>query len=573
MDRPGERLVLFRFVRIARFVGIAAAYVVACRVMLAPIFNFGAVSSATYEGDARLVVWALAWDNHAVTSGLPLFDANFFYPAASALAYGEHFFGISVFSLPVFVLSHNPVLAYNLVWLLSYLLSGAAVHVLTWRLTRDHVAALVSGLTYTFSFYRMHHGHGHLHLMWGFWIPVSLMLMERWIERLEWRALGLLVVALVLQALASWYQAVLIFVADALLMVWLVLVEPFGSRWREWTRDRVSRLLTQASVGAAVAIACVWPFARHYLTFASGGPAEAGASSADLTGLLMPPENTFLGQWLLHAGVTGPRSIWGELTIYVGWGTLLIAVAGATAAVAGRPTWARRFRFFVLLGIVATALAWGPNAKEIADNAWHWSAFGTLAHIPGADLFRAPARFAALLTLALSALTGAACAIFHEHFVRAGRWVTVLVIPVLLAEFYVVKFPSGQPPPFPVPMIYRSVATLPMGPVVSIPDYASGPAWFKEPNYQYFSTAHWFPIVNGYSRSVPPGFPERMHRLSTFPGPDAIETIRETGIRYVVVHAREYPDGPAAVERARTDERFRLVSSFDADFLFEFLPR
>src|SRR5262245_61187247 len=115
--------------------------------MLAPIFNFGAVSSATYEGDARLVAWALAWDNHAVASGLPLFDANIFHPAASALAYGEHFFGISVFSLPVFLLSHNPVLAYNVVWLLSYLLSGAAVHVLTWRLTRDHLAALVSGLT------------------------------------------------------------------------------------------------------------------------------------------------------------------------------------------------------------------------------------------------------------------------------------------------------------------------------------------------------------------------------------------------------------------------------------------
>ena len=88
-----------------------------------------------------------------------------------------------------------------------------------------NVAALVAGLTYAFSFYRMHHGHGHLHLMWGFWIPVSLMVMERWIATLEWRALGLLVVVLVLQALSSWYQAVMIFVADALLMVWLVVVE------------------------------------------------------------------------------------------------------------------------------------------------------------------------------------------------------------------------------------------------------------------------------------------------------------------------------------------------------------
>src|SRR5262249_51369268 len=155
-----------------------------------------------------------------------------------------------------------------------YLLSGAAVHVLTWRLTRDHLAALVSGLTYAFSFYRMHHGHGHLHLMWGFWIPVSLMVMERWIATLEWRALVLLVVVLVLQALASWYRAVMFSVAAPLLMWWLVLVEPFGSRWRAWTRSRVSRLIAQTAVGAAGAIVAVWPFARHYQTFAGGGPAE-----------------------------------------------------------------------------------------------------------------------------------------------------------------------------------------------------------------------------------------------------------------------------------------------------------
>ena len=124
LGRRPEGLVSFRFVRIARLFGIAAVYVVACRVMLAPICNFSALSSATYEGDVRLVVWALAWDNHAVIAGLPLFSANIFYPTPASLAYGEHFIGIGLFSLPVFLLTHNPVLAYNVVWLLSYLLSA-----------------------------------------------------------------------------------------------------------------------------------------------------------------------------------------------------------------------------------------------------------------------------------------------------------------------------------------------------------------------------------------------------------------------------------------------------------------
>ncbi len=573
LGRRPEGLVSFRFVRIARLAGIAAVYVVACRVMLAPICNFGALSSATYEGDVRLVVWALAWDNHAMLSRLPLFSANIFYPTPASLAYGEHFVGISLFSLPVFVLTHNPVLAYNVVWILSYVLSAAAAHYLTWRLTRDHLAALVSGLTYAFCFYRMHHGHGHLHLLWGFWIPISLIVMERWIATRSWRQLGLLVTILALQALSSWYQAVMIVVADAVLMVWLTIIEPaLDRRWNQWTWPRVTKLLAQAVAGGAVALAAVWPFARHYRVLASGGPAEAAAASADLTAFLMPPENTVLGQWLLRGGVTGPRWIWGELTVYLGWTTLMLACVGAAAAIIGRAEWLRRFRFFILLGVVAAALAFGPSAAELGDNQWHWSAFGMLTRIPGVELFRAPARFAALLTLALSALAGAACARLHERFGPIARWATALAIPVLLAESYVVNFPTGPPKPFPVPMIYRAVATLPSGPLVSLPDYVSGPTWFREPDYQYLSIAHWFPIVNGYSRAVPPGFVERMQRLMMFPDREAVESIQEVGIRYIVVHSREYPAGPSAVERARVDERFRLLSSFGSDYLFEFVP-
>lgn len=99
----------------SRIVAVAAVYLVACRVMLAPICNFGALGSSTYQGDARLVACALAWDNHAVVTRASLFDANIFFPAQNALAYGEHFFGISRFSLPVYVLTHNAALGYNLV--------------------------------------------------------------------------------------------------------------------------------------------------------------------------------------------------------------------------------------------------------------------------------------------------------------------------------------------------------------------------------------------------------------------------------------------------------------------------
>ena len=98
--------------------------------MLAPIVNFAQLRTASFGGDVRAFIWVLAWDNHAVLDRVPsLFDANKLFPLQNSLAYGEHLFGISLFTLPIYAATRNPVLAYNVVWILAYLLTAAAVHV------------------------------------------------------------------------------------------------------------------------------------------------------------------------------------------------------------------------------------------------------------------------------------------------------------------------------------------------------------------------------------------------------------------------------------------------------------
>src|SRR5436309_14229947 len=146
------RLQRFRSLRLA---AIGVGYVAVCRVMLAPIFNFAHPATANFEGDARLIIWTLAWDNHALVDGVrSLFDANIFYPARNALAYSEHLFGISLFTLPVYAATRNPVLAYNVVWLLSYGLAAAAAHYVAWRHTRAHLPPMLGGLPFAFGFFR-----------------------------------------------------------------------------------------------------------------------------------------------------------------------------------------------------------------------------------------------------------------------------------------------------------------------------------------------------------------------------------------------------------------------------------
>jgi hypothetical protein len=426
------------------------------------------------------------------------------------------------------------------------------------------MAATAAGVVYAFCFYRMHQGHGHLHMIWGFWIPLSLIALDRWVAEPSWRRVAALGAIVVLQALGSWYQAVMIVIADAIFMMWLLLIE------RAVPRPRLATLALQAAIGAVVALAIVAPFARHYGVLAAVGPDEAVRGAADAAAYLVPPENTFAGQWLIAHGVKGPRWIWGEQTLYLGWAALLLAILGAATSLRTADPMGRRLRFFVVLAIVAMTLAAGPSAAEAATNVWGWSAFGVLARIPGIDLFRVPARFTALTTLAIAILAAAGCGTLHARFGRLGRALTCVAIPLFLIESYVVNFPGGGQPVFLIPPVYRFIASRSPGPVVSLPDYAGTPVAFEEANYQFFSTTHWHPIANGYSRAEPPGFRALMDRLNTFPAPASLDAMGEAGIRYVVLHGAAAPSQAA---QASTSDRVHLLVRFENDYLFEVPPR
>jgi hypothetical protein len=229
----------------------------------------------------------------------------------------------------------------------------------------------------------------------------------------------------------------------------------------------------------------------------------------------------------------------------------------------------RRVQFFALLGLVSLAFAVGPSSREVATGAWGWTPYGLLMRVPGIDLFRAPARFTELITLALAVLTAAGCAAMRARFGRLGTALTIAAIPALLCEFYVVKFPAGTPPLFPIAPIYKALATLPPGAVVSLPDYSDTPWWFQEADYQYYSTAHWRPIANGYSRSAPAGFRELMNRLSTFPSVSSAATMRTVGVHYVVFHGRQLENGLGPTSQSAASGDFRLLAQRDDDYLFE----
>jgi hypothetical protein len=585
-----------RLVRLALF---ALAYVVATAVMASPLINYSHLGSALYTGDARYIVWTLAWDNHALLNWLPLFDANVFYPAANSLAYNESMFGVAFFSLPVYAATRNPVLAYNVVWLASWILNGLAFHFLARRLVRDDLAAFVGGLAFAFSFYRMLHNH-HLNLVWVFWIPLSLIALERWYRRPTWYRLLLLFVPVLFQTLSSWYTAVLVLLANAVFLVCLIACAPLDGAaepgagageathpadtrhisalpWWRRTRTRGAVQLATAAVAGAVLL---WPVVRHYTGLRIGSAAEAARFAADTASYLTPPENTWIGQWMIQHGYRSPRWMFGEATLYLGYTALALAGLGLLASV--RAIWRRRGAglapsrtvFFVVIGALALGLSFGPWTARMRHVPAGWMPFDLFMWVPGVSLFRVPARFALLVTLSVSVFAAAGAAALHRRLGWIGRLLTLTLIPLMLSEWYVVRFPLGKPQPEPIPPVYRYLATIPARAVVSLPDYRGSERWWMEADYLYYSTAHWHPIINGYNpRGEPPDYIHIIGHMMNFAGSNSARTMRRLGVDYVVLHSARFEDGPNMLDEALHSDNFRLVARFGADYLFRVLPR
>jgi hypothetical protein len=91
-----------------------------------------------------------------------------------------------------------------------------------------------------------------------------------------------------------------------------------------------------------------------------------------------------------------------------------------------------------------------------------------------------------------------------------------------------------------VDAVYRALARLPRGAVIEMPFYYPEVGLFQHAKYMLASTAHWMPLVNGYSDYIPPDFIEHVLTLAPFPSRDAFKVLEPNRVRYAVFHMYGY---------------------------------
>jgi hypothetical protein len=197
---------------------------------------------------------------------------------------------------------------------------------------------------------------------------------------------------------------------------------------------------------------------------------------------------------------------------------------------------------------------------------------------------RVPARFGVLVALGVAGLAGIGAAGLAgrqpgpdaaarpDRRRRSRRVLTLALIPVMLAEWFVVGFPAGKPATEPIPAIYLTPQVRSARALVSLPDHSITERWFLDADYLYYSTAHWRPIVNGFGRAAPPQQAEILAQARDFPA--NATPLRRIGLQYIVVHAGRFDDGAEALlAAAASSPDYRVAARVGTDYLFELLVR
>jgi hypothetical protein len=214
-------------------------------------------------GDPLLNAWILAWGSEHFTALLggdlgafsQWWNANIFHPSPLALAYSEHLAPQVLMGLPIWWLTRNVLLVYNVLYLASMVLSGLGMFLLVRELTGRPRAALVAGLFFAFVPYRIAQT-AHLQVLWSQWMPFVLYALRCYFERGRRRALVGALSALVAQQLSCGYYLVYFSPFVALYVIWEITAR---RRWHDW------RLLATMAAGAILDLAIVWPFVSPYL--------------------------------------------------------------------------------------------------------------------------------------------------------------------------------------------------------------------------------------------------------------------------------------------------------------------
>jgi hypothetical protein len=515
-------------------------------------------------GDPALNTWILWWNAQTIPLTDAWWNAPAFYPASGAVSFSESLLGLSLIATPVQWLGGSPLLAYNIVFLMTFPLCAVGGYLLALEITRRHDAAFIAGLLFGFAPYRMSQ-LAHVQVLAAFGMPFALLGLHRYLRDPRLRWLALFGIAWLIQALCNGYFLLFF---SALIGMWILwFASPLA-------KPQVFRaIVVTLCVAAVPLLPILWGYTtihrrlgfvrdfgttRHYgadaLAFFSTEPALALWGWLQLysrgEGQLFPGVAIIalvIGSvWLLRrefavsgqdhpasrrwkvirrvlfvlfigAAVTavvvhenGPRQVRLPAGSSLSMGNPVKPLTGALAVgivlllTSRRVRWAYSTQsvlgFYVVAAFVMWLFSLGPAPTLMGEPLMYRGPYALLMNLPGFSALRVPARFWMVSILCLAV---ASAMLFHRvglRFPKARVILATALAVIALADGWIAAFPLAAPPE-----LWRTNACVPRGGTGAVMELPLG-LTVGDVGAMYRSISHERPTVNGYSGNFPPHY-------------------------------------------------------------------
>lgn len=577
--------------------------------------------------DPLLNMWTMSWDTttllHAPTH---LWQAQILYPNSRSLSFSENLLGESILFAPFFLFTHNPVLAYNITFYLTFLLCGINMYIMARHYTGKPFAAFVAALIYAFAPYRL--GQiDHIHIVAGEWMPLAFLCLDLSLEQGRWRHWILFALFYLLQLLSSIYYG--IFLSYALLaFVLFRYAKPFVTQLRSNKGVYLKSLLSRG-VRPAIVLIAMFVFLgilmAPYLESLSQGFSRSLEQTTNYSATLTDFGFAVPFNWLYgindYHGMALPYD--SEHYLFLGLVTMALTVSGVILILRQKLS---VLRPYVWTGLVILLFVFGPALHFSTPSG---SAFvyapsrfvGTTALplvppniplpwmlayyiLPGFAGLRVPTRLIGVLLIVLALSSAYAISWLQNmmsgnvgakdklhtpeeseipqrraRFLRLRRTaIQILLVALPLAILLealpaflpVTAVPTGND----IPPVYRWLATHgDQQPIVELP-MAGVDRNFETKNeawYDYYAIYHAHPIANGWSGYRPPLTFYMSTLLMNFPSGSSLSIIKQYHIQYVVLHLQFYSPTIARSLLAHMESSpdLRRVAEFGYDSVWQ----
>jgi hypothetical protein len=313
------------------------------------------------------------------------------------------------------------------------------------------------------------------------------------------------------------------FVVFATVMIGVVLIV----RIRDWIRRSapVAAMFGLAAVTAAVlALPLLIPYRRVAVEQHMVRPlAEAGLYSATVIGYLAAPGRVHFETWSSGFFANPVDSF------FPGAIAVLLSLVAIGYAIRRRDDPARVAMVFAI-GLAGFVFSLGPKTPLYA---WLYTGF------PPMQGLRAAARFGNLFLLAIGVLAGIGQA--HLRQGTNGRWArAVAAAAVCLVNLEALRAPFEYRRWRGIPEIYKLLANEPGKVVLAEMPFYPPHAVFENAEYVVNSTAHWRPLMNGYSGYTPATYVDAASLMWYFPDARAFPPMKANGVTHIMVHPRRW---------------------------------